>query len=204
VAIASKDGWLYLHDRATRKLIAKQEISSHVNADVKPTAQGVRVCPGTLGGAEWYGPAIDPDNSTLFIGTVDWCATLFAQATNRTPFGGSLRLDPVDQAHGWLRAFDAATGAPKWTFKSETPLVAAVTPTAGGVVFTGNLNGEVLAFASKTGDVLYRFNTGGAVAGGVSTYEIGGKQYVAVAAGNASKTIWSTTGAATVVIFGLP
>ncbi|MBY0510807.1 MAG: PQQ-binding-like beta-propeller repeat protein [Rhodospirillaceae bacterium] len=204
LAIASKDGWLYLHDRATKKLIAKQEISSHLNTDVKPHAQGVRVCPGTLGGAEWFGPAIDAESNMLFIGTVDWCATLFAQTNHRTPFGGSLRLDPVDQAKGWLRAFDATTGAPKWVHKSATPVVAGVTPTAGGVVFTGNLDGEFLAFASKTGDVLYRFNIGGAIGGGVSTYEIGGKQYVAVAAGNASKTIWSTTGAATVVIFGLP
>lgn len=204
VAVASKDGWLYLYDRKTRALVSKQEISSHINTDVKPTPQGVYVCPGTLGGAEWYGPALDLQNNMLFIGTVDWCVTLFAQPTFRTPFGGSLRLDPVDKASGWLRAFDAATGAPAWTYKSTTPMVAGVTPTAGGVVFTGDMNGAFMAFAAKTGDVLYRFNTGGAIAGGVSTYEMGGKQYVAVASGNASKTIWSTTGAATVVVFGLP
>ena len=204
VAVASKDGWLYLYDRTSRKLVSKQEISSHLNADKPPTPQGVRVCPGTLGGAEWFGPAVDPQNSMLFVNTVDWCATLFAQATHRTPFAGALRLDPVEQAKGWLRGFDADTGAPKWVFKSDTPMVAGVTPTAGDVVFTGTLNGEFLAFAAKTGDVLYRFNTGGAIAGGISTYAVGGKQYVAMASGNASKTIWSTTGAATVVIFGLP
>jgi alcohol dehydrogenase (cytochrome c) len=204
VAVASKDGWLYLHDRKTRALLAKQQISTHLNTDVKPTSQGVRVCPGTLGGAEWFGPAFDPENKMLFVGTVDWCATLFAQATYRTPFGGSLRLDPVDQAKGWLRSFDAVTGAPKWVFKSTTPMVAGVTPTAGGVVFSGTLDGEFMAFASKTGEVLYRFNTGGAIAGGVSTYAVANTQYVAVASGNASKTIWSTSGAATVVIFGLP
>ena len=40
-------------------------------------------------------------------------------------------------------------------------------------------------------------------AGGVSVYEINGNEYVAVAIGNDSKTVWSTTGAATVSAFGL-
>jgi glucose dehydrogenase len=82
--------------------------------------------------------------------------------------------------------------------------VAGVTPTAGGVVFTGSMNGDFMAFDSVTGKVLYTFNTGGAIAGGVSTYAINGKQYIAVASGNSSRTIWSTKGAATLIVFGLP
>jgi alcohol dehydrogenase (cytochrome c) len=38
----------------------------------------------------------------------------------------------------------------------------------------------------------------------VSVYEISGKEYVAVATGNDSKTVWGTTGAATVIVFSLP
>jgi alcohol dehydrogenase (cytochrome c) len=83
-------------------------------------------------------------------------------------------------------------------------MVAGVTPTAGGVVFTGSANGDFLALDAGTGAVLYRFNTGGAVGGGVSTYAVDGRQYVAVASGNASRTIWKTRGAATIVVFGLP
>jgi glucose dehydrogenase len=72
------------------------------------------------------------------------------------------------------------------------------------VVFTGSLDGDLLGFDAGTGEILYRFNTGGAIAGGVSSYAIDGKQYLAVASGNSSKTIWATKGAATLIVFGLP
>ena len=44
---------------------------------------------------------------------------------------------------------------------------------------------------------------GGAIAGGVSTYSVGGKQLIAVESGNSSKTVWQNIGAAQVIIFGL-
>ena len=82
-------------------------------------------------------------------------------------------------------------------------MLAGVTPTAGELLLTGDLAGDFIAMDSKNGKVLYRFNTGGAVAGGISTYLAGGKQYVAVASGNSSRTTWATTGAATIFIFAL-
>ncbi len=203
MAVASKDGWLYLYDEKSREQIAKSEISSHFNADKTPTPEGLRVCPGTLGGAEWFGPAYDPKSHSLFVNSVDWCTTLYVRTDPRTPFAGTIKFDPLEDAKGWLRAFDATTGAPTWTFQSDTPMVAGVTPTAGGLVFTGTLNGDFLAFDSVTGAIRYRFNTGGAIAGGVSSYAVDGKQYIAVASGNASKTIWKTKGAATLIVFGL-
>jgi glucose dehydrogenase len=83
-------------------------------------------------------------------------------------------------------------------------MLAALTPTAGGVVFTGDLNGDFLVLDAQTGDTLYRFNTGGAVAGGISTYLVEGNQYVAVASGNSSRNLWNTTGAPTLIVFSLP
>jgi len=90
-------------------------------------------------------------------------------------------------------------------------MVAAVTTTAGDVVFTGELTGDFLALNAKTGDVLYRFNTGGPMGGGIVTYAIEGKQYVAATSGSPSN-YWVETdapggkraGAPTVVVFALP
>ena len=65
-------------------------------------------------------------------------------------------------------------------------MVAAVTTTAGNVVMTGELTGDFVVFDAKNGDVLYRFNTGGPIGGGVVTYAVGGKQYIAVASGSPS------------------
>jgi alcohol dehydrogenase (cytochrome c) len=85
-------------------------------------------------------------------------------------------------------------------------MVAGITTTATGLVFTGSPAGDLLAFDGKTGRQLYDFYTGGAVAGGVTTYMVAGKQYVVAASGNSSKSVWFelNTGAATIIVFGLP
>jgi outer membrane protein assembly factor BamB len=103
-----------------------------------------------------------------------------------------------------LRSFNAKTGKEIWRDKTATPMLAGVTPTAGGIVLTGDLNGDFEVFDSRNGKLLYRFNTGGAIAGGVSTYLANGKQFIAVASGNASRAVWRTTGSPTVFVFALP
>jgi hypothetical protein len=95
--------------------------------------------------------------------------------------GGKTDLDPPSKAQGWLTAVDASTGAVKWKYRSPRPMVAAVTTTAGNLVLTGELTGDFVAFDARNGDVLYRFNTGGPIGGGVVTYAAGGRQYIAVA-----------------------
>ena len=90
----------------------------------------------------------------------------------------------------------------RWRIKWPTPMYAALTPTAGNVLFTGDLNGDFLALDARSGKSLYRFNTGGPIAGGIITYERKGQQYVAVASGNSGGSI-PLPGSATIVIFGL-
>ena len=47
------------------------------------------------------------------------------------------------------------------------------------MIFTGDLSGNFLVLDARTGKQLYSFDTGGPIAGGVITYEVKGKQYVA-------------------------
>jgi alcohol dehydrogenase (cytochrome c) len=89
----------------------------------------------------------------------------------------------------WSRACTPPTGKQNWALEAATPMLAGLTPTGGDVLLTGDLNGDFLVMNAATGRVLYRFNTGGAIAGGVSTYLVDGKQYVAVASGNSSRTV---------------
>jgi alcohol dehydrogenase (cytochrome c) len=83
--------------------------------------------------------------------------------------------------------------------------LAAVTTTAGGVVFTGELTGDFVVLDAGSGVVRYRFNTGGPMGGGMVTYAVKGKQYVAAMSGRPS-AIWvgQNPGSATVLVFGLP
>ena len=83
------------------------------------------------------------------------------------------------------------------------PLVAAVTATGGGLVFTGEMTGDFLAFDAATGKERYRFNTGGGINGGISTYAVNGKQYVAVTSGGGTLT-FGGGGSPTLFVFSLP
>ena len=72
-------------------------------------------------------------------------------------------------------------------------------------MLTGELTGDFLALDGRNGEVLYRFNTGGSMGGGIVTYEAGGQQYIAVASGTPS-AFWvdRNGGAPTIVVFKLP
>ena len=88
-----------------------------------------------------------------------------------------------------------------WRIKTPAPMYAALTPTAGNVLFSGDLNGNFLALDARNGKQLYSFDTGGPIAGGVVTYEVKGQQYVAVASGHSGGSI-PLSGSTTIVIFG--
>jgi alcohol dehydrogenase (cytochrome c) len=82
--------------------------------------------------------------------------------------------------------------------------VAGLTATEGGVLFTGDVMGNVLAFDAANGRLLWRAPTENAVGGGVISYGVNGRQYVAAAVGMKSP-IWPVPSqSARVVVFGLP
>ena len=118
--------------------------------------------------------------------------------------GGSFTPDPVEQGRGWLTAVDASTGAIRWRYESRRPMLAAVTLTSTDLVFTGELDGDFLVLDARDGTVLYRFNTGGAMNGGVVTYQEGGKQYVAVVASGNYLTDRVPSNNESLIVFSLP
>jgi alcohol dehydrogenase (cytochrome c) len=83
-------------------------------------------------------------------------------------------------------------------------MLAAVTTTSTELVFTGELSRDFLVLDGRDGRVLYRHDTGGAVNGGIVTYEIDGKQHVAVTSGTATYFWGAPVAPATVTIFALP
>ncbi|PYO34714.1 MAG: hypothetical protein DMD86_08045 [Candidatus Rokuibacteriota bacterium] len=71
-------------------------------------------------------------------------------------------------------------------------------------MFTGELGGDFLVLDAKDGTVLLRHNIGSAMNGGIVTYQVAGKQYVAVTSGSSTR-FWRTPSApAAVTIFGIP
>jgi alcohol dehydrogenase (cytochrome c) len=209
LTVSGKDGLLRMLDRDSQELLYEMPITTRLNADAEPSVTGAHICPGLLGGMEWNGPALNARTGTLFVATVDWCGTFkkldsapeFAQ--NAHYYGGSVTPDARDQAKGWLYAIDAASGSVRWRRQWPTPLVAGVTATSGGVLFTGDLNNDFLTIDARDGKTLYHFNTGGSVGGGVISYVLDGKQYVATTSGVVSG-FFGGTGTSAVIVFALP
>ena len=104
---------------------------------------------------------------------------------------------------GWVTAIDADTGRVRWKYQSAAPHLAAVTATAGGLVFAANTIGDVFAFDARNGRVLWKekIEPNG---GGVVSYNAGGKQRIAFASGMKSP-IWPVVPKSSrIVVFGLP
>ena len=118
ITVTGKDGMLHVLDRETHEHLYEVPVTTRLNPDVPlNTGEGVRACPGVLGGVQWNGPAYHPGLNMLFVNAVDWCGTFRKDKEFRPGggfyMGGTVQNDPLEKAHGWLTALDAATGAEK-------------------------------------------------------------------------------------------
>ncbi len=168
-----KDGIVHGVDTAAKTVIYKTPVVTQLNIDTPFTAQETRFCPGIQGGAEWNGIAFNPKNDLVFANTIDWCSIVnlgpkspppgdlgkpyTGEADEAGPFG---RQDPPNTAKGWVTAVNADDGAVKWKYQSPTPMIAAIATTASGLLFTGDLNGDFLAFNAADGKQLLKTSVG--------------------------------------------
>jgi alcohol dehydrogenase (cytochrome c) len=208
VAATGKDGLLRALDRRSHETLYETAVTTRENVDAPVATTPTRACPGVFGGVEWNGPAYNPVTRMLYTPAVDWCSTFRADdevehVLGALYMGGVVQMDA--NSRGWITAVDAASGQVRWRYESAEPMVAAVTTTAGGLVFSGELTGDFVALDARSGEVLYRFQTGGPIGAGIVSYQVAGKQYVAVLSGRPSR-FWQgkNPGSPTVLVFTLP
>lgn len=208
VATAGKDGVVRVLNRDTHQILYEVPVTSMQNEKATPTPEGVFVCPGILGGVQWNGIAYSPRTDLIYAPAVDWCMTFYGGSNTDDwmgpHMGGRIDFGNADEAKGWLTAIDAPSGNIRWQYSSDSPMLAPVVTTEGGVLFTGDTLGDFLVFNDETGEILYRFHTGGALSGGIATYEVEGRQYVAVTSGGMTPFWQRKGGSSTIFIFALP
>jgi alcohol dehydrogenase (cytochrome c) len=214
VAAAGKNGYLYGLSRDLKDVFFQTPVTRIENVDAPMTPEGTRFLPGTQGGTNWYGPSYSPPLNALFVPAIDWATTIKLAGPESLkhdppkPFIGSANgfgdQDPKDQRFGHVTAVDADSGQVLWKYDADTSMVASVTPTAGGVLLTGDTKGNFLAFDAANGRVLLKRDLGDPIGGGIATYMLGGTQYVAVAGGMKNPIIQTESGPAWVAIFALP
>jgi glucose dehydrogenase len=208
VGQASKLGWYYVHDRRDGTLLFKSEaFVPQDNLFARPTPQGVRISPGPAGGSNWSPASLDANRSVVYVAGMHIpmiYRTAELPAQRDKPAVPYFVIEPAHEPNwGTLTALDLRNkGKVVWQTKTAQPLIGGVLATAGGLVFSGEGGGDFSAFDAKTGAKLWSFNCGAGVNAPPVSYEIDGRQYVAVAAGGSQ--IWGFRQGDALIVFGLP
>lgn len=205
---ASKLGWYYTLDRRNGHLLFKSEpFVPQRNLFARATNEGVVIAPGVGGGANWSPTSFDAANGIAYVAAMHMPSlykTGSIPATGTKAPIGFTTIEPAKVPRwGTLTAIDVAkTGNIIWQKKTTNPLIGGVLATAGGLVFTGEGDGNFSAFDAKSGEHLWSFNCGAGVNAPPIAFQIDGREYVAVAAGGSQ--IWGFRQGDAVIVFALP
>ena len=181
-----------------------------------PQPPGEPTYPGLLGATNWYSPAYSPRTELFYIPAWEGYASVFAGVpqeyvpgrsfTGRTVEGFPRTYSPVPDApvlpftrgpindwtdesgQGAILAMDALTGEQRWKFELTDVITSGLLTTASDLLFTGLRSGYFQAHDAGTGDLLWRASLGGQISNGPMTYEVDGRQYVAVISGHSLST----------------
>lgn len=203
---ANRNGFLYVLDRVTGEylnatpLVDKLDWASGIDAHGRPilvpgkdpTPTGNRVCPSVRGATNWMSPSFDAATGLFYVMTLEECDIYTSSSMEPEPkknfSGGGAGPRPAEIGQFFLRAYDPKTGARKWEYPVVTPTAEAwsgAVSTAGGLVFFGDDQGQLIALDSRTGEHLWHFGMGEGLTASPITYAVDGKQYVAIASATA-------------------
>ncbi len=197
---ADRNGHFYALDRATGEFLYARpfvRVTWTKGFDAKgrpvvdpsklPSSEGVEVCPGAAGGKEWNAMSFSPLTRLVYVPVIENCATFFnhgveAKARGLPPGPSGFRYLP-GAAYGKLMAIRADSGEAAWEVKLRTPAGAGTLATAGGLVFFGDAEGNFTAHDAAKGGTLWSYQTGSGIRAAPVSFELDGRQYVAIASG---------------------
>jgi alcohol dehydrogenase (cytochrome c) len=205
----ARDGYLWELERTADKInfvdgkpFVKQNVFASLDPKTgRPNVDPVRqpgtgkkadFCPSLWGGKDWPPVAYSPKTRLLYIpANENLCGTSIGEKVTYTPgqrYVGAtttLYIAPGADHIGELQAWNLDTGQKVWSHPfANSQLWGPVLATAGGVVFAGGTNDRYFrAFDASNGKILWEFRTGSGVNGVPVSFEIDGKQYVAVQSG---------------------
>jgi glucose dehydrogenase len=186
VGDGNKAGFYTTMNARTGRLIARtRELVRFTQPHRVATRPGALVCPGTSGGLEYGPPAYSPVTGDVYLTGIQQCMRY------RLPSGpGSSGHDgfptPAGPATGMIAAIDPASGRVLWRERLPRPAAGGALVTASGLVFAGDDDGSLYAFAAHTGRVLWRVDLGLRFGSAPIAYELAGREYIAVAAGGSA------------------
>ena len=202
---ADRNGFFYVLDRRNGKLLSAQKFVDLnwaksidmatgrpvENADKRPRL-GFRakdICPNLIGGKNWMPMSYSFQTGLVYMSTMNLCMDLEGAQPQykRGAFylGVEFELGKGGPGGhlGEVMAWDPVKQQKVWGNRDDLLFIGGMLSTAGGLVFHGDLKGQFKALDAKSGRPLWQFQTGSGISAGPMTYELGGKQYVAVVSG---------------------
>lgn len=213
----NKNGFVYVMDKDNGDMVDVWQFTENMNwakgvdrktgQPIEPnypeTSKQKLHCPNLLGARSWNHGAYNPKTRLWYSHGMEVCNTVTSAkqgplvAVSQLSLGLSeitLVDPPGKKADGWLGAFDPITGRQAWKVRFDLPPLSSVLATAGGLVFTGDMRGQLYAFDADNGKQLWQFNAGSGARGGPISYAVDGRQYIAFPTGLGSHAPGFLTG----------
>jgi alcohol dehydrogenase (cytochrome c) len=200
IAQAARNGHFFVLDRTNGKALVSSDYARTnwtlgyndkgqpiPNPAKHPQVDGALVTPDQGGAANWPPPTFSPQTGLFYVNATRAFSVYYI-------------YDPGDNPQGWggtdrggwgeamLQAIDYKTGKIRWSHKWEGGSRAGLLSTAGNLVFSGGASNDLVALNATTGEALWHAGLNRSVSNGAITYELDGKQYVVVGAGD---MLWS-------------
>ncbi len=199
----NKGGYMYVLDRTSGDFVAAWAFSETINwttgLDEKGIPQNRRepvldaatlICPNAAGARSWNQASYHPGAKLLFNPAMEWCSMVTAR--KQEPKMGEVFLGgefgpvvapPGREVTSRLAAHDPVTGEIRWSRATRYPVLSSILSTGGNLVFYGDPEGWFYALDARSGNELFRFNTGAGHRGSPITYAVGGRQFVVTPSG---------------------
>jgi alcohol dehydrogenase (cytochrome c) len=200
---ANRNGYIYVLDRTNGKFLSATPFVEKLNwakgidaagrpvlTEVKPTAEGTRVCPGYAGATNWFAPSYSESTHAVYFMALEQCETYFFKPQpfqeGQGYYSTGVKRIPGEHSQKLLVAFNLDTGSIAWKYSQVGGgrSSAGTMATAGDLVFFGDDAGSFEAVDAHSGKPLWHFNTGQDMSASPMSYAVAGKQYVAIAAGS--------------------
>jgi alcohol dehydrogenase (cytochrome c) len=201
--IPGKTGLVYTLDRETGQFLwARETIMQNVISDINTESgaaavnpdkifsrvgQELLICPSTSGGKNYPAGTYSPMTGLMYYPLQNTC--MMTTSTSAVPnpdelyaINNRVQIAPGVDNVGTIEAISVETGATAWKVEQRAGTLSLMS-TAGGVLFGGDVNGRFRAYDAENGDVLWEVNLGSPVNGYPVTFEVDGKQYVAISTG---------------------
>jgi alcohol dehydrogenase (cytochrome c) len=200
---ANRNGYIYVLDRTNGKFLSATPFIDKLNwakgidaqgrpilSGLQPTASGTRICPGYGGATNWYSPSYSETMHSVFIMALEQCHNYFFKSEEfqegRGYYSTGVKRIASEPSQKVLTAFNLDTDSIMWKYP-QTGIgesAGGTMATASGLVFFADDSGSFEAVEAQSGRPVWHFNTGQRISASPMSYAVGGKQYVAIAAGS--------------------